>query len=305
MMAKPKTKHQTGFNLYIESTIEQMKNAGRIRTAETYQSSLNSFRKFLSNRNVKFDEINSSLIISYESYLRNKGVTPNSSSFYMRTLRAVYNRAVEDNLTEQQYPFKHVYTGIDKTIKRAVPLWTIKRLKEMDLSQYPKQELARDMFLFSFYTRGMSTIDMAYLKTSNLRNGMLTYRRRKTGQLLCIKWERCMEEIVAKYNPQPGGYLLPLINPSSPLSSRQQYLYSAHNINRSLKIIGAGLGLSLPLTMYVARHSWASAAKSKNMPISVISEGMGHDSEQSMQIYLASLVTTVVDRVNAQILKDL
>ena len=299
-MAKFITKR--GFIKFMESIIEEKMNAGRIRTAETYLSSLNSIRKFLNNRNMPLDEFNSSLMLSYESYLRDRGVSPNSSSFYMRTLRAVYNRAVENGLTKQKYPFRHVYTGIGKTVKRAIPLLAIKRLKDLDLSQFPKQEFARDMFFFSFFTRGMSMVDMAYLKKSNLNNGILTYRRRKTGQLLHIKWEKCMDEIVKKYTHPHDEYLLPLITSSCSLSSRQQYLYSAHKINYNLKITGARLGLSIPLTMYVARHSWASIARYTNIPISVISEGMGHDSEKTTLIYLSQLDNTAVDKANRKIL---
>jgi integrase len=76
-------------------------------------------------------------------------------------------------------------------------------------------------------------------------------------------------------------------------------------INRKLKTIGNMVGIQLPLTMYVARHSWASAAKTKNVPISVISEGMGHDSEMTTQIYLASLDKAVVDEANIMILNSL
>lgn len=300
MMAKIKTKQ--GFIKFMESTIEEKRNAGRIRTAETYFSSLNSFCKFLDNNNLHFNEINSGLMVSYESYLRDKGTSPNSSSFYMRTLRAVYNRAADKGLIQQQFPFRHVYTGIAKTVKRAIPLTAIKSLKELDLSQNTKLEFARDMFLFSFFTRGMSIVDMAYLKKCNLNNGILTYRRRKTGQLLHIKWEDCMDEIVRKYTIPQNEYLLPLIISSSTLSSRQQYLHSAHKINRSLKVTGARLGLSIPLTMYVARHSWASIAKYTNVPISVISEGMGHNSEKTTLIYLSQLDNTAVDKANRKIL---
>mgnify|MGYP002228829721 CR=1 FL=1 len=108
--------------------------------------------------------MDSDMMMAYEAYLKNNGVSPNSSSFYMRNLRAVYNRAVEKDLTSQRFPFKHVYTGVDKTVKRAVPLKAIKRIKEMDFSMNPTFDFARDMFLMSFYTRGMSFVDMAYLR---------------------------------------------------------------------------------------------------------------------------------------------
>ena len=219
----------------------------------------------------------------------------------MRILRAVYNRAVEKNLTANQNPFKHVYTGIDKTVKRALPLKTIRQIKNLDLSLLPSLEFVRDMFLFSFYTRGMSFIDMAYLKKKDLSNGILSYRRRKTGQQLFIRWEKCMQEIVEKYDNPQSEYLLPIIKPMNG-NERTQYQNAMCMINRKLKTIGNMVGVQLPLTMYTARHSWASIAKNKNVPISVISEGMGHDSELTTQIYLASLDTTVVDKANSMIL---
>lgn len=110
------------------------------------------------------DDMDSDMMMAYEAYLKNNGVSPNSSSFYMRNLRAVYNRAVEKELTSQRFPFKHVYTGVDKTVKRAVPIKVIKQIKEMDFSMNPTFDFARDMFLMSFYTRGMSFVDMAYLR---------------------------------------------------------------------------------------------------------------------------------------------
>lgn len=102
----------------------------------------------------------------------------------MRNLRAIYNRAVERELTVQRYPFKHVYTGVDKTVKRAVPLKVIRRIRDLDLTLSPVLDYARDLFMFSFYTRGMAFVDMAYLKKKDLQNGVLVYRRQKTGQQL-------------------------------------------------------------------------------------------------------------------------
>ena len=197
-------------------------------------------------------------------------------------------------MTIQQYPFRHVYTGVDKTVKRAIPIKAIKALKDLDLATNSALDFARDMFMFSFYTRGMSFVDMAYLKKTDLQNGILTYRRRKTGQELSIKWEKCMAEIIAKYPENKTDFLLPII--------KDEGDNALHLVNYRLKELSTMLKLQRPLTMYVARHSWASAAKAKNVPLSVISEGMGHDSETTTQIYLASLETSVVDKVNKMIL---
>ena len=298
------TEGQSFFN-FMQGIIARLKQMGKIRTAENYSCALKSFMQFRRERDILLSEIDSDLMQLYEAYLHGKGAVRNTSSFYMRILRAVYNRALEKELMEQRNPFRHVYTGVDKTVKRAVPLSAIKRMKNLDLSLQPNLEFARDMFLFSFYTRGMSFVDMAYLRKKDLANGILSYRRRKTGQQLFIKWEKCMQEIVDKYDTESSIYLLPIIKPYSKTDERTQYIYAGHNINRSLKAIGKELGLSLPLTMYTSRHSWASIAKSKNVPLSVISEGMGHDSEATTRIYLASLDNMAIDKANSLILKSL
>ena len=293
------TKESSLFN-FMHGVIAQLKQLGKIRTSETYTATLKSFMAFRENQDVPLDGISSDMMLLYEAHLKTRDVSMNTISFYVRNLRAVYNRAVEKGLTPQNKPFRHVYTGVDKTIKRAIPIKAIKELKELDLSLKPSLDFARDMFMFSFYTRGMSFIDMAYLKKSDLQNGILTYRRRKTGQQLTIKWEKCMEDIVSKYPKNQTDYLLPIIKET--VNERRQYDNALHLVNYHLKDLSSMLKLQRPVTMYVARHSWASAAKAKNIPLSVISEGMGHDSEATTQIYLASLETSVVDKANKMIL---
>ena len=293
------TKEVSLFSFW-HNVIAQLKQLGKIRTSETYTATLNSFMAFRDEQDVPLDGISSDMMLLYEAHLKARGVRMNTISFYMRIFRAVYNRAVEKGLTAQNYPFRHVYTGVDKTVKRAIPIKVIKALKELDLSMKPSLDFARDMFMFSFYTRGMSFVDMAYLKKSDLKNGILTYRRRKTGQELSIKWEKCMAEIIAKYPENKTGFLLPIIKEQG--DERRQYDNALHLVNYRLKELSTMLKLQRPLTMYVARHSWASAAKAKNVPLLVISEGMGHDSEATTQIYLASLETSVVDKANKMIL---
>jgi site-specific recombinase XerD len=176
-------------------------------------------------------------------------------------------------------------------------------LKALDLSYSTAKAFARDMFLFSFYTRGMSFVDIAYLQKKDLKNGVLNYRRKKTGQLLYVRWEPCMQEIIERYVPESNStYLLNIIKDNTN-DARKQYLNALTLINRSLKSIGKLIGLDKPLSMYVARHSWASIAKTEGISLSVISEGMGHDSESTTQIYLASLDSSVIDKANQKIIK--
>ena len=265
-----------------------LKSIGKTRISETYAASLNSFIRFNGGNDVLFDEISSNMMIEYEAFLKSSG--------------AAYNRAVDKGLAVQNFPFRYVYTGIGKTVKRALPLKTIRRIKEIPL--HPGADFARNMFLFSFYTRGMSFVDMSYLKKTDLKNGNLVYRRRKTGQRLVIRWESCMQDIVDKYDTGDSPYLLPIIRHSG-MDERKQYLNMGHFVNRHLKNIGTRLNLDIMLTMYVSRHTWASAAKVKNIPTAVISEALGHGSEMTTRIYLASLDNGIVDNANRLILKEL
>ena len=291
-----------GYISFAFSVISQLKQIGKKRTADTYATVLNSFRRFIGENDLLWDDVNSDLMIKYEIWLKDTGICKNTVSFYMRNLRAIYNRAVDKELTLQRFPFKHVYTGIDKTVKRAVPINVIRQIKKLDLNMSPSLDYSRDLFMFSFYTRGMSFIDMAYLKKKDLQNGILTYRRQKTNQQLSVKWEKPMQDIVDKYDTADSPYLLPIICNKN-CDKRKQYKNAAHLVNCKLKIIGEQIGLGIPLTSYVARHAWASIAKSKNIPISTISEALGHDSETTTRIYLTSLDTSSVDKANSIVLK--
>ena len=296
--------HEYSLFNFMEGIIAKLKQNGKVRTSETYKSTLNSFKKFRKDEDIMLDCLTSEIMEGYEAWHKSRGVAPNTISFYTRILRAVYNRAVEDDIIENRNPFRHVYTGVDKTVKRALPLAVIKKIKSLDLSLTKALDFARDMFLMSFYLRGMSFIDMAFLKKTDLKNGYVSYRRRKTGQQLVIEWTKEMQMILDKYPENKSDYLLPVIrNPG--LNERCTYRNTGYNINHSLKRIAGMVGVTIPLTLYVARHSWASAAKAKGIPLSVISEGMGHDSEATTQIYLASLDTSVVDKANSLILKSL
>lgn len=288
---------------YMERMITQYLRLGQSRTSETYAATLNSFRRFRAGVDVNIEDVNSELMEAYECYLKRNYLAPNTISFYMKHLRAAYNRAVDDDLVVDKHPFKRVSTSIEKTPKRALSLKVIKRLKTMDCSDNSSRCFARDMFLFSFYTRGMSFVDIAFLQKKNLKGNVLYYRRKKTNQLLMIRWEPCMQEIVRRYEAAASSpYLFDIIGDPDD-NPRKQYQNAMYRINRHLKLIGQELGLYQPLTMYCARHSWASIARDEGIPLSVISEGMGHDSEKTTQIYLASLKTEVIDKANRKILK--
>lgn len=219
-------------------------------------------------------------------------------------LRSVYNKAAAEGIVPKGNPFATVYTGVDKTSRRAVSLADISRIKALNLAAHTPLALARDMFLFSFYMRGMSFVDMAFLRKKDLSNNYVVYSRKKTGQQLTVRWERPMQAIVDAYGPSSTQYLLPVIVREDG-TERSQYLNAMLRVNRNLKKIGVMAGIPIPLTMYVARHSWATAAKEKDISIGIISQAMGHDSENTTQIYLASIKTGKIDDANRDILNGI
>lgn len=288
----------------MQQLITGMQRDNRLRTAETYRSTLRSFRNFRRGHDISLAEISPHIMESYQTWLRNRRLTPNTISFYARILRATYNRAVDAGITQNRHPFRHIYTGIDKTTKRALPLPLIKRIKNLDLSDSPTLDFARDIFILSFCLRGMSIIDMAYLRKSDLSDGNITYRRRKTGRTMIIQWTPEMQQILDKHRDRPTLQLLPIIK-GDEADLRSAYRKAGYNINHSLKKIAKMIGLSVPLTLYVARHSWATAASSIGIPLSVISQGMGHDSEATTRIYLADIDLAPVHEANSRILSAL
>ena len=287
--------------------VGECERTGRNGSTANYRMAYRMLVRYAGGGKLPPEQFTAEWLERYERWLLARGLGTNSVVFHMRSLRAVYNRAVEQGLfpAAGSNPFRRRLIKQVATRKRALPRETLRRIGGADLSAlHPKYALARDLFMFSFYTRGMSFVDIAYLKKADLKSGVLTYRRRKTGRRLSIKWEKPMQEILDRYGHNDSPYLFPVIRDTAKDAVRQ-YRSAAHFINGKLKELGKRLGLGMPLTMYVARHAWASIARSKNVPLATISEAMGHDSENTTRIYLASLDTSQVDKANDIILKSL
>lgn len=298
------TANEKTFFRFMEGVIERLLQLEHIGTAKNYHAALGSFKRFRGDEDITLEAIDQIMMEDYQEYLKSTGLSSNSISFYMRILRAVYNRAVEQELTKDCKPFRMVFTGTEKTLKRAISINDIKRIKNLDLSLKPNIEFARDIFLFLFFCRGMSFIDAAFLRKTGVRNGVLTYRRHKTNQVLRIKIINPIKELIDRYSDKSSPYLLPIIDCSA-ADERKQYETALRRINNTLKIIADMVKLPVTLTTYVSRHSWATIAKSKNVPVNVISDALGHESIATTQIYLASIDASVIDRVNELIIKEL
>ena len=290
---------------FMQNQIRLMRNANRLGTALNYEKTMKNFAEFLGEVNLPFSAMTEQLIADYNAFLVQRGMVRNSISFYMRIMRAVYNKAVRQKLVEQSHPFTEVYTGIDRTRKRAVSESVISQLYNLKLTEGTPLALARDIFIFSYCTRGMAFVDIAYLKRENIQNGELCYARRKTGQLLSIRIEPSIQRIIDRYSSALSPYVFPILTSSETKEAYDEYQVAINNHNRLLRRLSKMLPTCCKLTSYTSRHSWATAARNHNVPISVISQGMGHTSEQTTQIYLTMLENSVIDDANKGIIMSL
>ena len=292
---------------YMKFRIQRLRQTKRYGTAKNYQCALNSLASFLNGEDILFSMFNVRLVKEYSDFLEESGLVKNSISFYMRIWRAVYNRAVDDGIIGQSYPFKNVYTGIDHTRKRAIDESSLMRLLKLDLHSTPSLEFSRDLFVFSYCARGMAFVDLAFLRTKNIERDMLVYYRRKTCQKLEVRIEPCMAWIIHKYASISNneGFVFPILKGSTEEERYKQYHAALVCYNRNLKKISDMAGISLPLSSYTSRHTWATTARNHNVPLSVISAGMGHSSEKTTEIYLASLENTIIDEANSDLLSEI
>lgn len=288
---------------FIHGMVAKKLRIGRLGTAKTYRDALASFSRFRNGEDIATDALDAELMNQYEAWLKAQGVKRNSSSCYLRTLRTLYRKAVEKGLATDKDIFRRVFTGFASTVKRALPLDTIRTIRRLSLPDGSDLAFSRDMFMLCIYLQGISFVDMAYLKKNDIKNGLLQYSRKKTGQSISIGWELVMQEIVDTYAHLTVGspYLLPIITKQDG-TERRQYERMEHKVNRLLKKIGALVGLQIPLTTYVGRHCWASTMRDMGVSLSIVSKGLGHESLRTTQIYLSSIDTEGVVKANRQLI---
>lgn len=285
---------------YIKEIVDSLDKVGKNGNSNVYRGTMGILKKYSKGRDLTFEEINYSFLKNFEAHLQSKGCKINTVSFYLRTVRSIYNRAIKDGVVrEEHYPFRKIVIKKEKTLKRAIYKEEIASIKNLDLETKPQLDLAKDLFLFSFYMRGMSFKDIAFLKISNIFGDRIYYSRQKTAQKLNVKLTDRAMDIVLKYNDlsDRSSFIFPIIRYPGK-NEFSQYKNGYRKTNRRLKTVGDILNFRVPLTTYVARHSWASIAKRSGIPTSVISEGLGHDSEKTTQIYLDSFENNVLDAAN-------
>lgn len=301
---KPTSKKH--FISYGESLIEEMRAVNRIGNANAYRDALNALKSYSKRIDLDFEELNCELLYLIENKMLKAGLSKNSIAAYNRSLRAVFNRAINEGLVDAKfYPYrKYKIKGVN-TVKRNISKEQIKQIALLDLKENSQEWHARNYFMLSFNLIGMSFADMATIKPSDIIGGRLTYKRHKTHKLYNIKLTTGAKEILDKYHSKDRTYILPVIPEEfvGNLNEERKYIqYATKTCNKYLKRIGKDLAIEQELTTYVARHSWATIAKKMGYSKDLIAEALGHEyGNRITSIYLDSFDQDVIDGMNTNI----
>ena len=299
-----KTKTQKTVFMFLHEQVTRKERMKRYGTAMTYANAYRRFKEFREDRDLTFDELTPDMMECYEAWLIDRRLKQNSISCYLRTLCTLLYKATGKGVMIDRNLFKRVRLAYVKTTKRAISEKELKAIASLQLPEDTTIAFARDIFMFSFYMRGMPFVDIAYLRKTDLKNGMLAYSRKKTNQYLTVEWEKEVQEIIDRYahiNPD-SSYLLPIIQKEDG-TELKQYHRMLEKVNYNLKKIGEMTGLKMSLTTYTARHTWASVARNMDISISIISEGMGHNSIKTTQVYLNSIDVSRINEANKKIIR--
>ncbi len=297
---------------YFDIVINRLIGTGQIKNAEVYKDTKRNISHFTNTRDLHFSDIDLSFLNKFEEFLRSNGKGPNTIYVYLRTLRALLNKAIkEDVCSENYYPFKKFslakYANI-KTEKRAISKEDIEKIKKVKLEKNKNLVLAHKLFLFSFYCRGMNFVDIAYLRWKDIRVGRLTYTRQKTKELFNLELLEPAKQILRYFKEltyvNRESYVFPIFNENhiSPQTRHNRKVKVLRKINKDLKKIGKIVKIKSELTTYVARHSYATILKKSGISTTVISQAMGHNSEKTTQIYLESFENSVLDEASKSVL---
>ena len=277
---------------YYQTYIQNLKKESRIRYAGMFEVSYSSFIKFNKHLDIPFSDIDVSWLKRYEMWMKEQNLSTSTISTRIRHLRAVFNFAIaEHSIKNDCYPF-HTYkvAKLNKqTAKRAINKADILKIMNYKGSS-PMECLAIDIFIFSYLNAGINFIDIAKLKHSNIIENQLIYNREKTKKLISIPLQAETMNIIAKYKDNESPYIFPILSPfhQTEIQIANRLHKVLAKVNKYLKEIGEKLELPIPLTTYVARHSYATVLKRAGVSTAIISESLGHSSERVTQIYLDS-----------------
>lgn len=304
---KPRKETTYTFEVFSNKLIQQMMEVNRVGNALIYRTALNRLISYC-GKDIAFTEINYKLLNEFNHHLITSGLKQNSISNYFRTIRAIYNKALKEKIVDRSlYPFHDISIKSEKTAKRAVLKEDIARLLEIPLKEHTTAWRSLNYFMLSFFLRGISFTDLAYLKQSNIIDGRIVYRRRKTHKDYSVKLFPVAETIINQMQVPGSDYLLPIIPnnvPEDSLRAKRLIQQWIKTTNKYLKRLSVEVGLSSPLVTYSSRHTFATIAKRMGYSNELIAEALGHEiGNKITNIYLDSFEASVIDAMHQHVIQ--
>lgn len=291
---------------FAEQLIKDLEESRRYGSAISYRDTIRCIKKFTKGKDMTFPQITYTWLMQFEKFYLSKGNSYNALGVYMRTLRAIINKAIKSGIVERNYyPFEHYRIKTEKTRKRAIPLTTIQKIMNTPIEESDGLLYhSRNYFLASYMMYGMNFADMAYLKLSNIIGNRIQYKRQKTGKQYDIKISDKLSAIISHYTEGKSkeDFVFPIIKRTDPQDQYKDLMWARHEYNKGLKKLAEKCEIEENITSYVSRHSFATEALLKNIPVTAISAMLGHSSLNTTQVYLKSLPNDVLDDYNDQIM---
>jgi len=294
----------------LQALLLQHQHNEKWSTASLYRYTLNSLNNYAGGKVLPFKAVTPEWLKSFESYLRANGCKWNTVSTYIRVLRTAYNRAVEYGIAPYKpYLFNKVYVGVETDKENALDVEVMARLitisKQGSELLTPADLKYLRIFVLLFYLRGLPFVDFAFMKKSELRGNIISYRRRKTGCHLTVEIIKPAAELIRQFvNHDPASpYLFPIIHhPDGSEEAFNEYRHAIRYFNKRLSSISQKLNLNQRLSSYTARHTWATMAFYCEISPGIISQAMGHSSIKITETYLKPFQNRVIHQANRQVI---
>jgi site-specific recombinase XerD len=293
---------------FVDTLVEEHKSNGKLGTAKCYNDLKNSLKKFLKKQDksdITFKEIDLEFLTKYENYFRERNVTGNGISFYMRSLRATYKVAIVRKICKvEMYPFNdyRISNLKEDTVKRAISKEDIFKIAQFEADPDCQMYRSKTLFLFSYYCRGINFVDMGMLKWENINGNRMTYIRQKTGKYFDLELlapaKQILDHLKEKYYRGEDSYIFPILDESkhkTQVSIRNRLHKVLGQTNKDLKDLGKELGIKTKLTTYVARHTFATVLRKSGASYSTIKDTMGHSDEKTTQLYVDGIQNDALD----------
>ena len=306
LSGKPQVEAPDTFKVFADKIIQQMMEANRVGNAIVYQTAVNRLISYC-GKDVSFEEVNYKLLDQFSHHLITSGLKQNSVSNYFRSIRAIYNKAIKLKVVERSfYPFYDISIKSEKTAKRAILKDDILKLKHTPLEKHSTAWRSLNYFLLSFYLRGISFTDLAYLTRNNIIDGRIEYKRRKTHKNYSVKLFPEAEILFQQFEVVGSKYLFPILPNEAiedDLKTKKTIRQCIKTTNKYLKRLALEVGLGSSVTTYTSRHSFGTIAKRLGYSNELIAESLGHEyGNKITNIYLDTFDTEVLDSMHKHVI---